>query len=309
MHNLLRKATTLLLHHSKGGTASMETIFSGFSGNPGEGLSYRHLTTNYSMYGSFHRHESYEFYLFLQGNANCYVEQHCFHMERGDLIVIRPGQYHRPAMLDDSNYERVTINISEALLSHLSTEQTDLTLLFRDLPKEATSHIRLTKEQLHHYLSLIEKAEALLGSKEFGSDLLCQSCFTELFVFINRTFRSADDSSTRHDHSSDIMPKLIRDLLQYIDLNLTEKITLDTLEKEFFLNGTYISRQFKKHTGLTLREYLLERRITYARSLLAANLSVTEVSMRAGFPDYANFIRSFTKTVGISPGKYARARK
>ena len=47
----------------------METIFSGFSGNPGEGLSYRHLTTNYSMYGSFHRHESYEFYLFLQGKS------------------------------------------------------------------------------------------------------------------------------------------------------------------------------------------------------------------------------------------------
>lgn len=287
----------------------METIFSGFSGNPGEGLSYRHLTTNYSMYGSFHRHESYEFYLFLQGNANCYVEQQCFHMERGDLVVIRPGQYHRPAMLDDSNYERITINISESLLSHLSTGQTDLSLLFRDLPKEAVNHVRLTEEQLHHYLSLIEKAEALLNGKEFGTDLLLQSCFTDLFVFINRIFRSIDGSAVRHDRISDIMPKLIRDLLHYIDLHLTEKITLDTLEKEFYLNGTYISRQFKKHTGLTLRDYLLDRRITYARSLLSTDLSITEVSVRAGFPDYANFIRSFTKTVGISPGKYARTRK
>lgn len=284
----------------------METIFSGFSGNPGEGLSYRHLTTNYSLYGSFHRHESYEIYLFLQGNANCYVEQQCFHMERGDLVVIRPGQYHRPAMLDDSSYERITINISESLLSHLSTRQTDLTLPFRDLPKETISHIRLTEEQLQHYLSLTGKAESLLDSNEFGSDLLLQSCFTVLFVFINRIFRAGDNSSANHSRVSDIMPKLVRDLLHYIDLHLTEKITLDTLEKEFYLNGTYISRQFKKHTGLTLRDYLLECRITHAKFLLSTNLSVTEVSVQAGFPDYANFIRSFTKLVGISPGKYAK---
>lgn len=284
----------------------METIFSGFSGHPEEGLLFRHLTTNYSMYGSFHLHDSYEIYLFLQGNANCYVEQQCFHMERGDLVIIRPGQYHRPAMLDDSSYERITINISESLLSRLSTGQTDLTLLFRNLPKETVSHIRLTEEQLQQFLALTEKAEALLESNDFGSDLLCQSCFTDLFVFINRLFRSVDSSSARHDHSSDIMPKLIRDLLHYIDLNLTEKISLETLEKEFYLNGTYISRQFKKHTGLTLRDYLLERRITHAKFLLSTNLSVTEVSVQAGFPDYANFIRSFTKIVGMSPGKYAK---
>lgn len=287
----------------------METIFSGFSGNPGEGLLFRHLTTNYSMYGSFHLHDSYEIYLFLQGNANCYVEQQCFHMERGDLVIIRPGQYHRPAMLDDSSYERVTINISESLLAHLSTRQTDLSLLFRGLPKETVSHVRLTEEQLHHVLSLIAKAEALLESKEFGVDLLLQSCFTDLFVFINRIFRTGDSRSADHNRISDIMPKLIRDLLHYIDLNLTEKITLDTLEKEFYLNGTYISRQFKKHTGLTLRDYLLERRITYAKTLLSTDLSITEVSGQAGFPDYANFIRSFTKIVGMSPGKYARAQK
>ena len=287
----------------------METIFSGFSGNPGEGLLYRHLTTNYSMYGSFHLHDSYEIYLFLRGNANCYVEQQCFHMERGDLIIIRPGQYHRPAMLDDSSYERVTINISESLLTHLSTGQTDLTLLFRDLPKEVVSHVRLTEEQLHHYLFLTEKAEALLASSEFGTDLLLQSCFTELFILINRIFRTGGSQSAHHDRTSDIMPKLIRDLLHYIDLNLTEKITLETLEKEFFLNGTYISRQFKKHTGLTLRDYLLERRITHAKFLLSTNLSVTEVSVQSGFPDYANFIRSFTKLEGMSPGKYAKTRK
>lgn len=268
-----------------------------------EGLLLRHLTTNYSLNGTFHRHDGYEIYLFLKGNVNCYVEQQCFHMERGDLLVIRPGQYHRPAMLDSDNYERITLNFRESVLRHFSTDSTDLSAFFRDLSKDKVCFVHLSDEQLHGFLSLIAKTEQLLDSEEFGCDILIQSCLTRLFVLVNRAFRTTGQSS------SNIMPRLIRDLLCYIDANLSQPITLKTLEQEFYLNGTHISRQFKKHTGLTLRNYLLERRISYARTLLSSDLSITEVCNRSGFSDYANFIRSFTKIVGVSPGKYAKQQK
>lgn len=281
----------------------MEIILPISSKNFHEGLLLRHLTTNYSLNGTFHRHEGYEVYLFLKGNVNCYVEQQCFHMERGDLLVIRPGQYHRPAMMDPSNYERVTLNFQESVLQHFSTDSTDLSAVFHEPSKDKVCFIHLSEEQLHRYLSLITKIEQLLDSDEFGNDVLIQSCLTRIFVLINRAFR------TTGQQTSNIMPKLIRDLLRYIDANLSEPITLKTLEHEFYLNGTYISRQFKKHTGLTLRNYILDRRISYARTLLDSDLSITEVCHRSGFSDYANFIRSFTKTVGISPGKYAKQQK
>ncbi|MBQ8798812.1 MAG: helix-turn-helix transcriptional regulator [Lachnospiraceae bacterium] len=281
----------------------METIISSFSGNFNEGLLLRHLTTNYSMNGSFHRHESYEIYLFLRGNVNCYVEQQCFHLKRGDLLVIRPGQYHRPAMLDHSNYERITLNLSESIFRHFSSRNSDLSAIFQETDKDKACYVHLTNDQLEQYLSHIGEIETLLASGSFGADLLIQAQLTQLLVLLNQVFRTADGQS------SNIMPKLIRDLLRYIDSNLSEKITLETLEQEFYLNGTYISRQFKKHTGLTLREYLLERRISHARTLLSSDLSITEVCQQSGFSDYANFIRSFTKTVGISPGKYAKQQK
>ncbi|MBE5930601.1 MAG: helix-turn-helix domain-containing protein [Lachnospiraceae bacterium] len=281
----------------------MELMFSGFSGQIREDLLFQHQTTNYSLDGAFHRHEGYELYLFLQGNVNCYVEQQCFHMERGDLLVIRPGQYHRPVMLDQSNYERITLNFQETLLQKLSTRQTDLASSFRGPSKDNVCLIRLSAQQLQHYLSLISKIEPLLTSDEFGADLLVQSYLTRLFVFINQVLRTAGKPT------SNIMPKLIRDLLRYIDTHLSESITLETLEREFYLNGTYISRQFKKHTGLTLRNYIPERRISYACTLLTSDLSITEVCLRCGFSDYANFIRTFTKTMGISPGKYAKQQK
>ncbi len=281
----------------------METILPVSSKHFHEGLLLRHLTTNYSLNGTFHRHEGYEIYLFLKGNVNCYVEQQCFHMERGDLLVIRPGQYHRPAMLDHSNYERITLNFQESILQFFSTDKTDLSAIFREPSKDKVCFIHLSEEQLHQYLTLIANTEQLLSSEEFGADVLIHSCLVRLFVLINQAFR------TTERHTSNIMPKLIRDLLRYIDANLSEPITLKTLEQEFYLNGTYISRQFKKHTGLTLRNYLLERRISYACTLLGTDLSITEVCQKSGFSDYANFIRSFTKTVGVSPGKYAKQQR
>lgn len=281
----------------------METIFSGFSGNLREGLLLRHLTTNYTLNGTFHLHDGYEIYLFLRGNVNCYVEQQCFHMERGDLLVIRPGQYHRPAMLDHSSYERITLNFQETVFRHFSTGQTDLSSVFRDGPKEKVCFVHLSEDILQQFLALTGTMESLLDTKAFGTDVLIQSHLAQLFVLMNRAFRTSERASLN------IMPKLIRDLLRYIDSHLSEPITLETLEHEFYLNGTYISRQFKKHTGLTLRSYLLERRISLARTLLTSDLSITEVCEQCGFSDYANFIRSFTKTVGISPGKYAKQKK
>lgn len=281
----------------------METLFPISSGQLHESILLRHLTTNYSLNGTFHLHDGYEIYLFLKGNVNCYVEQQCFHMERGDLLVIRPGQYHRPAMLDQSSYERITLNFQESVLRHFSTDKTDLAAIFREPPGDKVCFIHLSEEQLQRYLSLIEKTEQLLHSDEFGNDVLIQSCLMRLLVLINQAFR------TTGRQTSNIMPKLIRDLLRYVDANLSEPITLKTLEHEFYLNGTYISRQFKRHTGLTLRNYLLERRISHARALLSSDLSITEVCQKSGFSDYANFIRSFTKTVGISPGKYAKQQR
>ncbi len=278
-------------------------VIHGFSDNIRQELLFRHVVTNYMLNGTYHRHDGYEVYLFLQGNVNCYIEQQCFHLERGDLLVIRPGEYHRPVMLDNSDYERITLNLHEALLQRLSTERSNLSSFFRAQPANKVCIVRLNAEQLNEYLALAEQMEALLPSEAFGADILAQSFLMRLLVLINTAFQTVEKTTPN------IMPKLIRDLLRYIDSNLSEKITLHTLEQEFYLNGTYLSRQFKKHTGLTLRNYLLERRISYARTLLASEQSIAEVCHRSGFSDYANFIRSFTKATGVSPGKYAKQLK
>lgn len=250
---------------------------------------------------AYHRHDAYEIYLFLGGSVNLYIEQSCYHLLPGDLFLISPEQLHRSVCLDSQPYERTIINIKKNVLRRLSSVLTDLSLCFCSGPHEYARHIRLSGEYVSHYLSLAEQLTSCLAQTDYGSDLLVDAYLTQLLVFINKRF-------INHSYLDDrnIMPDLVRLTMEYISYHLTGPITLSQLSKHFYMSGAYISSQFKRHTGLTLREYILDQRIALAKKLLAEGCNVSETCYQAGFTDYSNFIRSFTNLAGIPPGKYAR---
>jgi AraC-like DNA-binding protein len=61
---------------------------------------------------------------------------------------------------------------------------------------------------------------------------------------------------------------------------------------------------FKNQLSTTANKYLTGKRISHAKKLLSEGKSVTDTAIESGFSDYANFIRTFKKAVGIPPGKY-----
>ena len=73
----------------------------------------------------------------------------------------------------------------------------------------------------------------------------------------------------------------------------------------FYLSSSYLCRIFKDETGTTINRYITAKRISRAKALLAEGYSVTETCGMCGFQDYSNFLKAFTKAVGISPKKYA----
>lgn len=264
---------------------------------------YLHSMTRSKLGTFYHRHEAYELYLFLRGNVNLYIENSCYHLERGDLVVIRPEEMHRASTLDSSEYERMILNLQRPYIQKLSTSTTHLAECFDYRPKGKGNIVRLNEDQLSRFLHMANQLEAALNSKSYGSDVLVNSYIAQILVFTNSVFR--EYNSSHHN----IMPDIVRRTMEYIDSHLRDEITLDRLGKEFYVNSTTLSRQFKKHTGLTLRSYILHRRIALAQSCLSQGYSVTEACYESGFKDYANFIRSFTRITGISPGKYARKHR
>ena len=77
----------------------------------------------------------------------------------------------------------------------------------------------------------------------------------------------------------------------------------------FFLSPAYLCKLFRNATGTTLHKYVTAKRITLAKNLLTDGMSVSATCAACGFNDYSNFIKIFTKSVGVPPKKYATLQK
>ncbi len=105
-------------------------------------------------------------------------------------------------------------------------------------------------------------------------------------------------------------PSLKRDMQvvkDYLDLHYQEKITLDHLAEEFFINKFYLTRIFREQFGLTINHYLLQIRITHAKRLLRfSDLTIEKIAVECGMADANYFARMFKKVEGCSPGEFRK---
>jgi AraC-like DNA-binding protein len=96
-------------------------------------------------------------------------------------------------------------------------------------------------------------------------------------------------------------------VLQYINLHCTEHMTLDQLAELEYVSKSYLSRQFKKHTGMTIVAYINTLRIDFAKSLLVStNANINEVAYQAGFESPKYFYRTFRALTGETPAAFRR---
>ncbi len=263
-----------------------------------ENISFSHKKSTYNATYAYHRHDGCEVYLFLSGNIRLYIEQTCFSPVPGSLVIINSNEMHRIQTMDDTPYERIVINLRRTYMGALSPDGFSLEDCFYARPL-GTGNLRvLSPEALQEFLALFKGLESSASPDCFGR-VLVQNAYTSLLLlFLNKQYQT-DPTSYKNT-----MPSYITGTMQYIDSHLDEPLRLSALANEFHISESYLSAQFKHHTGLTLRAYLLDRKITYAKQLLQEGASVTDACYRSGFNDYANFIRSFKKATGISPGKF-----
>lgn len=250
----------------------------------------------------YHRHNGYEIYLFLGGSIYLNAEDKSFKLNPGDVILLPPSTTHNMRSADDgtSYYERVILNVKQSVFERLSTPHTDLSSCFYERSAEP---IHLSDNEVKQFCELSQRIIDAKERKCFGADVEIDACMMLLLILLNSSSRSVQIPR------KNIMPQIVKDVMRYISDNLAEDLSLTKLSETFYHNSTYISSLFKKHTGLTLREYIIDLRIEEAKRLLLSGANVSDTCHKSGFSDYSNFIRTFTKATGISPGKYAKSIK
>lgn len=101
-------------------------------------------------------------------------------------------------------------------------------------------------------------------------------------------------------------PASIKKAMAYIDGHMNKRFSLTELADSASLSPNHFSRVFKRALGITPFEYVMRKRLASAKSLLARDMSISEVAYRTGFASQSHMTRCFNEHAGITPKVYRR---
>lgn len=250
---------------------------------------------------SMHIHDSYEIYFSISGGKQFLIDNRFYDIYPGDIFFINQFESHYVTQIEQEVHERIVLSVHPDFLKSLSTPNTDLDHCFHTRNISSPHRVHLSEEEQKHFIYYIHRLSSNAG---YGSDITDRAIFSEIMVFLNEIFfkheRNEPENAKTSYHSQ------VDDILSYINQNIQTPLTIEDLSRHFYLSPSYLCRIFKSSTGMTINKYITAKRITLSKALLTEGSSVSEACERCGFNDYSNFLKAFTKAVGISPKKYAQ---
>lgn len=167
-----------------------------------------------------------------------------------------------------------------------------------------TKALYIPDSRLH---SLVPQLSAECGEAA-NPDVSCRL----LWLFFDRVRRKLREDSfliTRpmqeDSISGDVTQSVGEKAQRYVEANLKEKLTLESVARAIFSTRTRVARDFKAHTGMPLGAYLQHRRLEQARQFLTTTTdSIATIARRSGFSDADYFSATFRRGEGMTPSEY-----
>ena len=264
-----------------------------------------------------HRHEYFQIQINLGGDTVQHIGGAVRPFPRNTLAFILPHRLHVIPHPDDGNF--VLINFSqEFLLQHLHCDPLDL----EDIPVAQAPELAPFRFQEHLDFILDDAAfddvktwlahmRTLDAQRTFGArerlkgylfqliGLVCEQYAEPLQALAanNATQRGRKDALAR-------LQGYIREHLHEPTLNLTDAAAAA------FLSPNYLTHLLRKETGKPFSQWVLDRRMQLARTLLLNSAQMIGViAERCGFTDQAYFSRCFRKAHGVAPGQFRRRQQ
>lgn len=269
-------------------------------------FSLSHKTTNNYQMKDVHFHDLYEIYYSLTDNINYLINGKLYPINHGDLFIFNNTDLHKTVIPPNTRYERYVLIFNPVLVRELSTGKTDLLEFFLNKTRDFTPKIHLSEKQANNLLNLFEKAKSYNDgqSYHYGQEIYRKIILGEILLLINTFFHNGTyqiQIATANDSNYE----RIKPVLKYIHNNYNQKLSCQKLANKFNLSKYHLGHLFKKATGFSIYDYIINLRIMKSKELLRHDNSVSEVCDKVGFGSYSHFIRTFKNRVGIPPGQYS----
>lgn len=249
-------------------------------------------------YIEYHYHTFHKIILLLAGKAGYAVEGERYELMPGDFVLVGRGSIHRPVVETGDYYERMILYIAPEYLQSLAMGDCDPEACFRQAQDtfqyvyrdEGGSRVRL----------LFQALAETVRQGGYGAELLAQAQFTELMVEVNRVCRGG------HRVGAAGGDRKVISLLQYLNLHLTEPLSIDELASRFYISKYHMMHRFRQETGYSIHGYLTEKRLLLAQQYLRRGCTPMEAAVQVGYQDYSTFSRAYKKQFGWAPSEDRR---
>ena len=260
-----------------------------------------HIRDKKDIKFEYHHHDFSKIVILIDGDLTYYIEGKAYILKPWDILFVNKNEIHKPVVNPNKYYERIVIWLNPDFMAKYAQGNNNLLKCFEVAIKNNYNLLRLNMKSIDIIKNLIQDIQNCNNSNEFGSEILKESLFVQLMVLMNRLFLNSDKNRDIEDIQYD---KTIEGVLNYINSNLENDFSIDTIASEFFISKYYLMRKFKNQIGSSIHNYVVQKRLILARSLISDGLSMSSVCSRCGFNDYSSFVRAFKKVYGVSPSNY-----
>lgn len=247
-----------------------------------------------------HTHEFIEIVYVASGTGYQQVAGSRYKVRKGTLLFINYGQSHSIQPDGTMVYYNILLHpefVSQELLDSENAFQILTLTAFADFQEEigeTTSFIEFTGGKTLEMDAVARAMFQEFSDKALGYQTVLRGY---LNILLTNVFRQmvALPEVTRRDQIMD-------EILDYIQRNSHETLTLTDLASRSFYNPSYFSRLFREYTGSTLTEYIHQQRIQQACQLLRdSTLSVEEIIQQVGYRQRKQFYMYFKRFTGTTP--------
>lgn len=247
-----------------------------------------------------HYHEFYEFFLILDGNALHLINNTKIPLTKGSLVFIRPNDIHDYVCINSEPFSLLNIsftkNTAEQIFNFLGEGFPSRQLTESAVPPE----IHLNEYEFRRFNNRIASIKAINPQ---NTEQLKTALRTFLFDIFIRYFSS--DEQAHED-----MPIWLEQMCDKIKKNGNFALGSDYFFSLSDKSREHISRCLKKHTGMTVTEYINSIRLNYIANMLRnSNFSISNIIFDSGFNNISWACEQFKEKYGVSMREYRNNAK
>ena len=222
--------------------------------------------------GVLHSHpDIFEIVYIVEGKMDYMIENIIYPVVRGDVMILRPDELHGVTTEHGGEYERINLYIPIKYFGRCGYEELLDGLLERTAAKDSVINIGGTS------YALKEQFERLDGYIKAGETniVLLRCVITELIYMLVKSERSAYDKAYKNEY--------VGDIIAYIMDNIDKKLSLDGIAEHMHINKQYMCTMFKKHTGITINDYIVKKRLKRVMEIYGSSENLLDAAIAAVF--------------------------